>query len=62
MARVVGEGIVPSYLNDTLTVGLTGRVGAEFRVEQRHCNPAGILHGGMMMTVADMTAGFGTAF
>ena len=33
-----------------------------FRVEQRHCNPAGILHGGMMMTVADMTAGFGTAF
>ena len=33
-----------------------------FRVEQRHCNPAGILHGGMMMMVADMTAGFGTAF
>jgi uncharacterized protein (TIGR00369 family) len=32
-----------------------------FRVEQRHCNPAGILHGGMMMMVADMTAGFGTA-
>lgn len=32
-----------------------------FRVEQRHCNPAGILHGGMMMSIADMTAGFCTA-
>ncbi len=25
-----------------------------FRVEPRHCNPAGILHGGMMATFADM--------
>ena len=32
-----------------------------FRAEQRHCNPAGIVHGGMMMSVADMTAGFCTA-
>lgn len=32
-----------------------------FRAEQRHCNPAGIVHGGMLMTVADMTAGFCTA-
>ncbi|MGE0155056.1 MAG: PaaI family thioesterase [Reyranellaceae bacterium] len=32
-----------------------------FRVQQRHCNPAGILHGGMMMTMADMTASFGAA-
>jgi uncharacterized protein (TIGR00369 family) len=33
-----------------------------FRVQQGHCNPAGMLHGGMMMTMADMTAGFVTAF
>lgn len=33
-----------------------------FRIEQRHCNPAGIVHGGMLMTVADMTAGFCAAF
>lgn len=32
-----------------------------FRAEQRHCNPAGIVHGGMMMSIADMTAGFCTA-
>ena len=38
-----------------------GDVALGFRVEQRHCNPAGILHGGMMMTLADMTSGFGTS-
>jgi uncharacterized protein (TIGR00369 family) len=26
-----------------------------FRVESRHCNPANACHGGMMMTLADMT-------
>jgi uncharacterized protein (TIGR00369 family) len=33
-----------------------------FRVQQGHCNPAGLLHGGMMMTMADMTAGFVAGF
>ena len=33
-----------------------------FRVQQAHCNPIGILHGGMMMSMADMTAGFVTGF
>lgn len=28
-----------------------------FRVEARHCNPMGICHGGMMMTVMDMAIG-----
>ncbi|MFP3943077.1 MAG: PaaI family thioesterase [Alphaproteobacteria bacterium] len=28
-----------------------------FRVEARHCNPIGICHGGMMMTVMDMAIG-----
>lgn len=28
-----------------------------FRVEKRHCNRAGIVHGGMMMTFADMVLG-----
>ncbi|HSZ75687.1 MAG TPA: PaaI family thioesterase [Rhizomicrobium sp.] len=30
-----------------------------FRVEQRHCNPANICHGGMLMTFADMQLPFG---
>ena len=29
-----------------------------FRVDERHINPAGICHGGMMMTVMDMVIGF----
>ena len=32
-----------------------------FRIEQRHCNPAGVAHGGMLMTFADMCAGLGTS-
>ncbi len=31
-----------------------------FRVEERHINPAGIAHGGMLLTVADMTLTLGT--
>ena len=30
-----------------------------FRVQRHMCNPAGGLHGGMMMTVADLVAGMG---
>ncbi len=30
-----------------------------FRVHQHMCNPAGGLHGGMMMTVADLVGGMG---
>lgn len=30
-----------------------------FRVEQRHCNPMGICHGGMLSTFADMTLAIG---
>ncbi len=33
-----------------------------FRVEERHCNPAMICHGGMMMTVMDMAVGMGVVF
>ncbi len=31
------------------------------RIEERHCNPAGICHGGMLATLADMVLGFGIA-
>ena len=31
-----------------------------FRVQPHMCNPVGGLHGGMMMTVADLVAGMGT--
>ncbi|MFW6027263.1 MAG: PaaI family thioesterase [bacterium] len=34
-----------------------GRRAIGFRVEARHCNPLGICHGGMMMTVMDMAIG-----
>jgi acyl-coenzyme A thioesterase PaaI-like protein len=33
-----------------------------FRVEKRHCNIAGICHGGMLMTFADMQLGLGARF
>lgn len=29
------------------------------RVERRHCNPAGVCHGGMLMTLADMQLALG---
>lgn len=32
------------------------------RVEKRHCNIAGICHGGMLMTFADMQLGLGARF
>ncbi len=32
------------------------------RVESRHCNIAGICHGGMLMTFADMQLGLGAKF
>lgn len=32
-----------------------------FRVEARHCNPAGICHGGMLMSVMDMALGMGAS-
>ncbi len=37
------------------------RVDLGFRVEAHHCNPIGICHGGMMMTVMDMAIGVGIA-
>lgn len=36
-----------------------GRFVLGFRVEERHCNPRRQCHGGMLMTLADMTAGIG---
>jgi uncharacterized protein (TIGR00369 family) len=39
-----------------------GKLFVGFRVEARHCNPANICHGGMMMTFADMLLGMGANF
>jgi uncharacterized protein (TIGR00369 family) len=33
-----------------------------FRVEERHCNPMGIAHGGMLVTFADMQLPFASRF
>jgi uncharacterized protein (TIGR00369 family) len=33
-----------------------------FRVELRHCNPASVCHGGMMLALADMLIGPGAEF
>jgi uncharacterized protein (TIGR00369 family) len=39
-----------------------GKLVVGFRVEVRHCNPARICHGGMLMTFADMLLGMGSNF
>ncbi len=36
-----------------------GRFTLGFRVEERHCNPRGVCHGGMLMTLADMLLAIG---
>jgi len=36
-----------------------GKLGLGFRVAAKHCNPIGICHGGMLMTLADIQCGFG---
>ena len=51
--RRFGEGFID--VNGPLYVRRTGSAfQLGFRVEQRHCNPMGILHGGMMATFCDM--------
>jgi uncharacterized protein (TIGR00369 family) len=53
VARRFGDGFIgvngPLYARRTDTAFQLG-----FRVEQRHCNPMGICHGGMMATFCDM--------
>jgi uncharacterized protein (TIGR00369 family) len=39
-----------------------GRLRLGFRVEERHCNPMGMAHGGMLVTFADMQLPFGIRF
>lgn len=62
------EGFAPLHLGDWGFIPENGplygkREGAffllGFRVEERHCNPAKICHGGMLMTFADMQLPFG---
>jgi uncharacterized protein (TIGR00369 family) len=42
--------------------GEDGRLHMGFRVEERHCNPMGMAHGGMLVTFADMQLPFATRF
>jgi uncharacterized protein (TIGR00369 family) len=58
----VPEGFKPRHFGDGF-IGLVGplytrrgEAGVQigFRVEPRHCNPMGVLHGGMMATFCDM--------
>jgi uncharacterized protein (TIGR00369 family) len=39
-----------------------GRLRLGFRVEERHCNPMGMAHGGMLVTFADMQLPFAARF
>ncbi|MEZ5730200.1 MAG: PaaI family thioesterase [Burkholderiaceae bacterium] len=41
---------------------IDGRFVMGFQVEERHCNPAGNCHGGMLMTLADMVLLIGANF
>lgn len=51
--RKFGDGFVSA--NGPLYSRLhEGRVQVGFLVEERHCNPMGICHGGMLATLADM--------
>ena len=52
-ARRFGEGFI-SVNGPLYTRRVDGRFQLGFRVEQRHCNPMGICHGGMMATFCDM--------
>ena len=52
-ARRFGEGFI-SVNGPLYTRRVEGRFQLGFRVEQRHCNPMGICHGGMMATFCDM--------
>lgn len=40
----------------------SGALHLGFRVEERHCNPMRIAHGGMLVTFADMQLPFGARF
>lgn len=52
-AREFGGGFIG--VNGPLYTRLTdGGLQLGFRVEERHCNPMGICHGGMMATFCDM--------
>lgn len=39
-----------------------GRLRLGIRIEERHCNPMGMAHGGMLVTLADMQLPFGIRF
>lgn len=65
------EGFVLLRLPEQGYMGVNGplwgrREGAKLllglRVEHRHCNPAAICHGGMVMTFADMQLALGSNF
>lgn len=61
--RVAFEGVTFNSANGPFYLKREGEeMVMGFRIEQRHCNPAGIVHGGMLMMFADMTAGFGASF
>lgn len=50
------EHVGPMFIKMSEGEGILG-----FRVRSYHCNPAGICHGGMMMTVMDMAIGVNIA-
>lgn len=45
------------YVGPMFHEGQTGARRFAFRIDERHVNMRGILHGGMLMTFADMTLG-----
>jgi len=61
--RLNFAGVAFNVLIGPIYVKLAGKDATlGFRVQQAHCNPAGMLHGGMMMTMADMASGFVVGF
>jgi len=69
LGQTVPDGFRPVPMDRF--IGLTGPLYVKreddklllgFRVESRHCNPADICHGGMLMTLADMLLGMGANY
>lgn len=61
--RLNFKGIAFNVLIGPIFARIDGRdVHLGFRAQPCHCNPAGMVHGGMLMTMGDMTAGFVTGF
>src|SRR3984893_1759705 len=58
LVREAFSAPIGKLLDLTLTSGETGRATIEFEATERHANPMGTLHGGVLCDIADAAMGF----